>query len=193
MEDDKLQTVLRFLKALADASRLKMLGLLADQEWNVGELAKVLRLKEPTVSHHLAKLMELDLVTVRAEGTSRFYRLNGETLQNLHKELLAPEKVASFADDVEGDAWERKVLRTFFEGERLKQIPANLKQLLVVLKWLVNQFEEGVHYPEREVNEIIKRFHSDYDTLRRVLVDYRFMDRHRGVYWRLPPEARLEV
>ena len=193
MEDEKFQMVLRFLKVLADESRLKMLGLLADQEWSVGDLAKVLRLKEPTVSHHLAKMHELGLVGVRAEGTSRFYRLNGETLQKLHKELLAPEKVTSFADDVEGDVWERKVLRSFFEGERLKQIPVNLKQFLVVLKWLTNQFEEGVHYPERQVNEILKRFHPDSATLRRGMIDYGFMERKSGVYWRLPASARVEV
>ena len=193
MEDEKFQTVLRFLKVLADESRLKMLGLLADQEWSVGDLAKVLRLKEPTVSHHLAKMHELGLVGVRAEGTSRFYRLNGETLQKLHKELLAPEKVTSFADDMEGDVWERKVLRNFFEGERLKQIPVNLKQFLVVLKWLTNQFEEGVHYPERQVNEILKRFHPDSATLRRGMIDYGFMERKSGVYWRLPAAARVEV
>ena len=189
MEDEKLQTVLRFLKVLADESRLKMLGLLADQEWSVGDLAKVLRLKEPTVSHHLAKMHELGLVSVRAEGTSRFYRLNGETLHSLHKDLLAPEKVASFADDVEGDVWERKVLRTFFEGERLKQIPANRKQFLVIVKWLVNQFEEGVNYPERQVNEIIMRFHPDYATLRRAMIDHGFMERKSGIYWRLPATA----
>ncbi|GCE21437.1 ArsR/SmtB family transcription factor [Dictyobacter kobayashii] len=45
-----------FLKLLADRNRLKLLGLLANREQSVEELAAQLQLKAPTVSHHLARL-----------------------------------------------------------------------------------------------------------------------------------------
>ncbi len=45
-----------FYKALADANRLKIVGLLANRAYSVEELAALLKLKPSTVSHHLAKL-----------------------------------------------------------------------------------------------------------------------------------------
>lgn len=62
--------MLRALKALADASRLKILGLLASRECSVEELATLLDLKAPTVSHHLARLRDAELVSMRGQGNS---------------------------------------------------------------------------------------------------------------------------
>lgn len=52
----------------------------------------------------------------------------------MNRGLLTPETAAALVDDVEGTAWERKVLRDFFDGERLKEIPASRAKRLVVLK-----------------------------------------------------------
>ena len=69
-----------FFKALADANRLKIVGLLARREYSVEELAALLNLKAPTISHHLSKLAEAGLVSARAEGYYSIYRLmNRET------------------------------------------------------------------------------------------------------------------
>ena len=186
MGEEALQVVLRFFKALADESRLRLLGVLAERERSVEELAALLNLKAPTVSHHLNKLKELGLVRMRAEGTTHLYALDGEALRTMSKDVLTPEKMVSLVDDVEGEAWERKVLKDFFEGERLKEIPASRKKRLVVLKWLAGRFEPGRPYSEREVNEVIKRYHPDAATLRRELIAARhpLMRRERGVYWR---------
>ena len=189
MEPEAFQTLLRFLKALAHESRLKLLGLLAERERTVGQLADLLDLKEPTVSHHLAKLQELELVHMRAEGTAHYYRLNGETLQRLNRELFTPEQVATIADNVEGESWERKVLKTYFEGGRLTKIPDTRKKRDVILKWLATQFEEGVRYSEPQVNAIIKRYHADSATLRRELIGSKLMQRENGVYWRVTTDA----
>ena len=51
--------ILNFCKALADESRIMIVGLLTRAERNVGQLAALLDLKEPTVSHHLAILRDL--------------------------------------------------------------------------------------------------------------------------------------
>ena len=146
--------LLRYLKALADQSRLRMLGLLATRERSVEELAALLDLKAPTVSHHLALLKDLDLVTMRADGTTHLYRLNAQSLEQVNRLLAAPERLAQVASaattptgEAEGDAWERKVLGDFFAGARLKEIPASLKKRTVILKWLARQFEERRLYP----------------------------------------------
>lgn len=185
MSEAELQTLLSFFKVLADESRLKMLGILATQERSVEELAELLQLKTPTVSHHLAKMKALGLVTMRADGNTHLYALRPEGLRDLSKDLLTQEKVASLAKDVEGEAWERKVLKDFFEGEKLKEIPASRKKREVVLRWLAGRFEPGVRYKEPQVNEIIGRYHPDFATLRRELIGANLLAREAGVYWRL--------
>lgn len=183
MGEESLQTLLHFFKTLAEESRLKILGFLARRECSVEELATLLGLKAPTVSHHLSRLKELNLVAMRAEGTTHLYRLNVDALHAMTKDVLTPEIMTSLTDGAEGEAWERKVLRDFFDGTRLKEIPASRKKRLVVLKWLVSQFEPAVRYPEAQVNEVIKRHHPDFATIRRELIMNRLMDREHGVYW----------
>ena len=185
MGEQDAQAALQFFRALADESRLKIVGLLATGERRVDELAAALRLKPPTVSHHLAKLREAGLVQMRAEGTVHRYRLDVEALRRLSKDLLTREHIASLADDASGDEFARKVLRQAFEGERLKQLPTVHKKRDVVLTWLAGRFEVGRRYPEREVNELLTRHYEDYATLRRALVDGGWMARAEGVYWRL--------
>lgn len=193
MEQQEFHTLLRFFKVLAEESRLKILGILANRECSVEELAALLKLKEPTVSHHLAKLRELHLVNMRSLGNTHLYQLNNKALQTISKDIFTPNQMASLADNVEGEAWERKVLKNFLEGDyltnehdvRLKDIPASRKKRLVILKWLVDQFEMGVNYPESTVNDILKRYHPDCATLRRELIGYQLMQRENAVYWRL--------
>jgi hypothetical protein len=98
--------------------------------------------------------------------------------------------MASLVNDVEGDAWERKILRDFFDGVRLKEIPASPKKRSVVLKWLANQFEYGAFYKEAQVNEILQRYHEDSAYLRRELISIGsgLMQRDKGTYWRVSPE-----
>jgi DNA-binding transcriptional ArsR family regulator len=63
--DDQLLT---FFKAMADANRLKIVGLLAQQPYSVEQLAAMLDLKPSTVSHHLKLLSEAGLVSARAQS-----------------------------------------------------------------------------------------------------------------------------
>ena len=182
-------TLLSFFKVLANESRLKLVGILAQQECSVEELATLLQLKEPTVSHHLSKLKELDLVQMRSEGNTHLYQLNNEALQELNKAIFTPNQMVTLVDAVKGEAWEDKVLSNFLSGERLKEIPASRKKRLIILKWLVRQFEPEVTYPEHAVNEIIQRSHPDCATLRRELIGYQMMQRENGLYWRLPESA----
>ncbi|NMG22453.1 metalloregulator ArsR/SmtB family transcription factor [Brasilonema bromeliae] len=184
MNNEEFKILLRFFKALADESRLKILGILANQECSVEELAALLRLKEPTISHHLARLKELNLVTMRPEGNARLYQLDNEALQTMGKEMFTLEKIASLGEDVDTEAWESKVVKTYIEGNHLKEIPTSRKKRLVILKWLASKFEEGITYPEHTVNEILKCYHPDYTTLRRELISYQLMRKENGVYWR---------
>ncbi len=184
MGEEELAAALAFFKALADKSRLRILGLLADRPCSVEELAASLGLRTPTVSHHLQTLRRLGLVGMRPEGTTHLYTLDLSRLQSLGRQLLAPEKVASLAaQDVEA-AWQHKVLRDFFSGEELREIPASRKKRLVVLRWLASRFAQDRRYTERELNEVLRRHHPDVATLRREFIATGLMQRHEGVYWR---------
>ncbi len=189
-EHDELQTLLRYLKTLADQTRLRMIGLLATQKRSVEELATLLNLTPATVSWHLGKLKELELAEMHAEGATHVYRLNGKGLGRINHLLGSPERVALWAEDVEGDAWERKVLGDFIQSGRLKEIPAYRKKRQVILRYLAGQFAEGQLYPEKEVNAILQRYHPDSATLRREMVGYGLLAREHGIYWRSAAPVR---
>lgn len=186
MTQEKFEALLQFFKVLGNESRLKILGLLANQERSVGELAELLDVKEPTVSHHLSMMKELGLVRVRAEGNVRIYGLETKFLEGMNRDIFSQENLATLVYDTAADAQEQKVLQTFLDGERVKAIPAQYEKKLVLLKWMASKFETDVRYSEFEVNEIIKQHHPDSAWFRRWLVDQKFMAREKGIYWRLP-------
>ena len=65
----------KFFKALADTTRLRILGLLAVREMCVCEVMVALDLTQPTASHHLRILENVGLVKDRKEGKWVFYAL----------------------------------------------------------------------------------------------------------------------
>lgn len=186
-----MSTLLQFFKALSNENRLKILGLLAQRECSVEELATLLELKPPTVSHHLSKLKDLHLVAMRKNGNDHLYRLDVDSLHNMSKSVfssITAEKVISLADDVEYEAWERKVLETFLDGDRVITLPSGYKKRLALLKWMINFFEEDRKYTEQEVNEIIQQHYADSATFRRAFISNGLMEREGGGgrYWRIP-------
>lgn len=185
MSSPELNKIISFFKALSDESRLKIVGALSSSERSVDELAELLGLRAPTVSHHLARLKAVDLVAMRSSGTTHVYRLNFDEVRALSKRMLTLETMTAISDEVASDAFDRKIMKDFFEGERLKEIPASRKKREVVLRFLADQFERKRNYPEKEVNAIISRHHPDFATLRRELIGAQLMKRENGIYWRL--------
>ena len=86
--------------ALGDSQRRALLAMLAEQERSVRELADDLPISRPAVSRHLRVLREAGLVTDRAEGTRRLYRLHDEGL----------DAVRTYLETVWGDAARRFVI-----------------------------------------------------------------------------------
>lgn len=185
------EDLLLFFKALADASRLKIIGLLAQRGYSVEELAALLGLKAPTVSHHLARLSQVGLVSARAEGYYSIYRLDRAALEAAARELFSNEKMTGVVAAVDLDAYKHKVLADFMLADgRLKSIPAQRKKLEIVLQYVVKGFDPGVKYTEKQVNDRLARFHEDTATLRRELVGYGLMRREGGGahYWVVEPQ-----
>lgn len=75
-------------KTLADESRIRLILLLQQQELTVAELAEITRLAQPRVSTHLSHLKNHNLVLLRKQGVSSFYRLNSEQLNHEYSDIL---------------------------------------------------------------------------------------------------------
>jgi len=179
--------LLAFFKALADENRLKIVGLLSQQPYTVEKLAEALGVSVSTTSHHLSRLAKAGLVAARTDGHYYIYSLQPEVLKSMAQRLLKAEELPRLSSGTDKDAFDRKVMDNFTDSEgRITAFPAQEKKFLVLLRYAAKAFEPGLRYPEKQVNEILARFHEDTALLRRSLVDYRLMSREGGggAYWR---------
>jgi hypothetical protein len=168
------------LRVLADPERLAVAGALASGSKTAAELSDAAGLPLQRVRRHLARLSAVGLA--RPAGDRRTYRLDPEPLRRAVAEI-GPSRDAGLALGAL-DEQEEAVLRSYFRAGRLREIPARRSKRRIVLTRLALEFEVGVRYPEREVNHTLRRFHDDYASLRRYLVDESFLSREKGLYWR---------
>jgi ArsR family transcriptional regulator, arsenate/arsenite/antimonite-responsive transcriptional repressor len=87
----------RMFRAIADPTRLRILGLLRGGERCVCELVDILRCPQPKASRHLAYLRRAGFVSVRKDGLWSYYRLTPATTP-FHTKLL--ECLATCCDHV---------------------------------------------------------------------------------------------
>lgn len=80
-----------------------------------------------------------------------------------------------------------KLKRYYTEDRKLTQYPQKRPMRILALIRIVEQFQAGTQYTEKEVNELIKRSiaFNDVELIRRELYEYRFLGRHRdgSSYW----------
>src|SRR6266567_1589173 len=76
----KMSSTLKFLRALSDPTRLRIVTLLEKDELSVNELQEITRMGQSRISTHLGLLQDSGLVQSRREGKRTFYKLN--TLAN---------------------------------------------------------------------------------------------------------------
>jgi DNA-binding transcriptional ArsR family regulator len=81
-------TLLRMLKALADPTRLRILHYLSNETLTQAQLSRRLRLRAPTVTHHLTALRMAGLVHVTLEaGGEKLYAARLEAIRNIGNTL----------------------------------------------------------------------------------------------------------
>ncbi len=182
------EALVTFFKALADANRLKIVGLLAEKSYSVEELAELLKLKPSTVSHHLSRLAEAGLVRAHSESYYNVYQLDHSVLEEKARTMFSQGELSNVAAEVDADAYDKKVIKDY--GRRdgsLKTLPSQRKKLEAILRYVVRAFEVGKRYSEKQVNEILAGYYDDTATLRRELVGFGLMQREGGggEYWRV--------
>jgi predicted transcriptional regulator len=180
--------LVEFFKALGEPNRLRIVGLLSQRAHTVEQLGAALGIGVSTVSHHLARLARIGLVSSRTESYYNLYALEAGALSDLAKKLLAQAAPQRPVSEQELGAFDRKVLTTFTTPDgRIQSFPMQEKKVRVLLRHVLPAFTHGVRYPEKRVNEVLLKFSDDTARLRRGLVEYGYMAREGGggKYWRI--------
>ena len=74
-------SLVNLYKAVADESRLRLVHILSHGYFSVQELTSVLKLRQPTVSHHLRVLQQAGITKLQREGTWAFYTIAADSSQ----------------------------------------------------------------------------------------------------------------
>lgn len=184
LEVKETQAIALF-KCLADRSRLQILKSLLQEDMYVERLAERLELTPSTVSFHLKKLTEANAVSSYKNQYYTMYALNKEVFQTTILDIIQERSDEAALQAQREDAYRQKVVDSFFQYGKLLKIPAQRKKQRIILEVIVEAFEKGRVYTEREVNWIISDFHEDFCTIRRDLISEKLMDRNQTGYWRV--------
>ena len=165
----------RLLGLLAEPDRLLVVAALVLGAKTRADLAASTGLDARALARALNRLMAGGLVGEDEQGYVFVMDELREAARLAGRRRSQAEREMSPRDDV---------LARFFKRGRLASIPTARSKRLAVLDHLAQEFEPGHYYEEREVNRILKRYHDDYASLRRYLVDENFLARDAGKYWR---------
>ena len=138
------EELLGFFRAMADPSRLKIVGLLAQQPCAVEQLSALLGIGESTVSHHLARLAEAGLVSARAEGHYSMYSLHQDALAAMAQQAAEDGPASPARRGIDHASFDRKVLASFTGPDgRFTAFPTQEKKFLVLLRHVLQGFPPG--------------------------------------------------
>ncbi len=182
--------MLAFVKAMASAERLRIIGVLVRGRATQAKIAEQLHLPVRDVFNHLAFLVSAGVV-VETEGV---YDLDEKAVEALARGQFEGKREAYIPQTNQGED-ARRILKNYLNADgSLKQIPPMGNKLLIVLNFIVDAFAFDTNYTEKEVNTILRRFHLDTASLRRYLVDNNLLARESSGarYWRVKKETEDE-
>ena len=197
------------LALLAEPDRLRALAAVTLGADTLAEVAERAGLEPKEAARALSRLVAGGLLE---GGAGKGYRVRTEALKAAARRPADTGSAVAGAGGSGGQGGrppgpaagspEADVLRRFVHNGRLLAMPAAHGKRLVVLDHLAGLFEPGRRYPEREVNELLGRYHPDYAMLRRYLVDDGFLaradepapsgSRSVKVYWRTGGTVELD-
>ena len=178
---------LEIFKCLSDSSRLKIINSLMIEPMYVELLAEIVDLSTSTVSFHLKKLLDANLVSFTKEQYYAVYSLNEEILSMNLKDLILDSRSEDEILNEREEKYKEKVINSFFKYGKLVEIPVQNKKKQIILEKIVQAFEKDREYSEKEVNLIIADFHDDFCTIRRDLIGFNLMERENGIYKSIYP------
>ena len=195
MNDDG-PNMLDFVKAMSDASRLRIIGALSQAPLTAAQVAEAIQLPLRKTVSHLAFLSFVGIVLTRPAGKKQDqrYELDTRFLEKLARQQLEGGRLSYVpAQDAEEKA--RRVLAAHLNPDgSISQIPLQAGKLRIILNYIIHAFDAGKIYTEKEINTILARFNEDTSGLRRDLVDAGMLERERdgSRYWRPAEPASQE-
>ena len=178
---DRVKEKLELLKLLADQTRLEILNILLKEDSYVEKIACELSLTPATICYHLKKMESAGVVNCSRSQFYIIYSLNRDIFEKPLYELIKKDDVVIDTEE----KYKKEVISNFFKYGRLTQIPTQRKKREIVLFEILKQFETDREYGEKEVNEIILRYHEDFCTIRREMIAFGMMTRDHEIYKRV--------
>lgn len=172
---------LELLKLLADETRLEILNILLKEDSYVEKIACELSLTPATICYHLKKMESAGIVNCSRSQFYIIYSLNREIFDKPLFELIKKDEQVVDTEE----KYKKEVISNFFKYGRLTQIPTQRKKREIVLAEILKQFDFDREYDEKEVNEIILRYHEDFCTIRREMIAFGMMTRDHEIYKRV--------
>jgi hypothetical protein len=173
-------TVETVLRLLAEPARLRLFAALVLGARSNAELVEATGLAARELTIGLGKLVKGGLVEHTDAGPV--------PVRTVFADLVRAGVPEQPPVDDGPTAEVARVLRVFVVGHRLVGLPAQRGRRLIVLEQLAQDFEPGVDYPERQVNDVLRTWTEgskiDHVTVRRYLVDEQLLRRENGVYRR---------
>ncbi|MFD5851131.1 metalloregulator ArsR/SmtB family transcription factor [Cytobacillus pseudoceanisediminis] len=190
----QLNRLVAFYKTMGDPTRIRIVFLLAKGPLHGQAIAGKLGLTPPTITHHLNKLREINLVYQRRDKNTVYFYLNESVLKHQSGVLAKLADKEEVKKMEEQNIESQKVIENFFTKDgKLKNIPAQRKKRLMVFEYLIKGLKMGKKYEEKELNEYIQQYHEDYATIRREFIINHYMYRENGIYELNPPEMWAKI
>lgn len=200
----QLESLFVIAKALASPGRLAIIGTLATrlkETMTTEELSAQVNIPLGRIERDLRQLAEASIITIeewqaqkpgsepvpwRLAFNSEYLKLMPQLITVLHQlnSQLHPAEPRAPLDE------RARTIGRFIKAGRLVGWPAQYTRQLYVLEEVAKVFEPGMRYSERDIDNILKQVYEyDHCTLRRFLVDNKFLHRENGVYWKEPAKA----
>lgn len=170
---------LELLKLLADETRLDILNILLREDSYVEKIACDLSLTPATICYHLKKMEAAGVVNCSRSQFYIIYSLNREIFDKPLYELIKKDTAVIDPDE----KYRKEILSNFFKYGKLTQLPTQRKKREIVLQEIAKQLEANRTYNEKEINEIIHRFHEDHCLIRREMIACGILTREKETYW----------
>ncbi|MFN2213805.1 MAG: DUF2087 domain-containing protein [Anaerolineales bacterium] len=187
------QYISNIIAAVLNSERLTLIAHLSQGEYSATELSEISKLNQKDIHRHLEILETADLVKVVHRDEQQFYHFNPNQIEQFNRQYFTqtskPINLSGY--DLSEDQKKIVVQYTRDDGS-LKMIPTKSKKIIAILEYVTGSFEKNIDYNEKQVNEILEKFHPDTTTLRRYLIDYGYLGRENdgSRYWRITPETQ---
>jgi DNA-binding transcriptional ArsR family regulator len=133
--------MVNFIKAIADADRLQIVGLLTHKSARLSEIIDAMGFHPTDTQHHLDLLLQSGVVRL-SDG---LYELDADALEKLKRQQFKGESPA-YAPELSLEKNQKRVLAAYLNPDgTIKTIPLQPARLRIILDYLINAFTVGIN------------------------------------------------